>query len=246
MRRPSNAGFTLAELLVATLLSTLVMSGVYFSFSSSIRLWRNGERDLQTYQDARTSMTIMSQELMRMLEGAGHLMEGDDNEIAFYAVTPPFDPDEADGERILWIRYRVRPDASRPGDELVREERLVESPMPKRPKDESEIDTSVIKHGRKRTFELASGVLDFELTYLWTGEQEESNSLDPNAPLPEVEIYELDEHREGDGIPQGIRISLTLADQDAPKGRSTFTTYAIFQGPTDEYEAPGEEVGTRL
>jgi len=57
MRCRSNAGFPLAELLVATLLATLVMSGVYFSFNSSIRLWRNGERDLQTYQDARTSMT---------------------------------------------------------------------------------------------------------------------------------------------------------------------------------------------
>lgn len=238
-----NAGFTLAELLVATLLMTLIMSGVYFTFSSSIRLWRNGEKDLQTYQDARTSMTIMSRELMQMLEGAGHLMEGDDNEIEFYAVAPPFHSDGHDGPRIIWVRYRTRSDASAPGRILVREERLVKSAMPLRPKDDTEIVSSVIKHGPKRIFELASGVLDFELTYLWTGKEDAADPLNPGA-LPKIEIHELDEHREGDGIPQGIRISLTLVDDVAPKGRTTFTTYAIFQGPTDQYEELGESDGS--
>lgn len=242
MPRRASAGFTLAELLVATLLATLVMSGVYFAFNSSIRLWRNGERDLQTYQDARTSMTIINRELMQMLEGSGHLMEGDDNEIEFYAVAPPFHTSEGEGARILWIRYRTRPDAGAPGRTLVREERVVESPMPMRPKEDTTIDSSIIKHGRKRIFEIASGVLDFELTYLWTGEEDPQDPLDPNSP-PEIEIHELDEHREGDGIPQGIRISLTLVDEAAPKGRTTFTNYAVFQGPTDEYDEEGELLG---
>lgn len=244
MQRRCNDGFTLAELLVATLLTTLVMSGVYFAFSSSVRLWRNGERDLQTYQDARTSMTIINRELMQMLEGAGHLMEGDDNEIAFYAVAPSFHNSEGEGARIIWVRYRTKADASARGRILVREERIVESAMPMRPKDDGAIDSTVVKHGRKRIFEMASGVLDFELTYLWTGAEEEADALDANAPPPPVEIHELDEHREGDGIPQGIRISLTLADDGAPKGRTTFTNYAVFQGPTDEYEEPGELVGS--
>jgi len=242
MRRPNNAGFTLAELLVATLLTTLVMSGVYFTFNSSIRIWRNGEKNLQTYQDARTSMTIMNRELMQMLEGAGHLMEGEDDEISFYAVAPPFYDDDHQGPRILWVRYRTKTDASAPGRILVREERLVESPMPVRPKDALEIDTSVIKLSRKRIFEIAEGVLDFELTYLWTGNDDSRDALSRDEP-PDVEIYELDEHREGDGIPQGIRIALTLADDGAPKGRTTFTTYAVFQGPTDKYEEIGELSG---
>jgi prepilin-type N-terminal cleavage/methylation domain-containing protein len=242
MRRPNNAGFTLAELLVATLITTLVMSGVYFTFNSSIRIWRNGEKNLQTYQDARTSMTFLNRELMQMLEGAGHLMEGDEDEIAFYAVATPFHDDDHQGARILWVRYRTKTNSGGPGRILVREERLVESPMPVRPKDSLEIDTSVVKLGRKRIFEIAEGVLDFELTYLWTGEDEAQDALDQNE-LPDVTIYELDEHREGDGIPQGIRIALTLADNGAPKGRTTFTTYAVFQGPTDKYEVPGEMDG---
>ncbi len=235
MNHRPNAGFTLAELLVATLITTLVMSGVYFAFSSSIRLWRNGEQDLQTYQDARTSMTILSRELMQMLEGAGHLMEGDDNEISFYAVAPPFHTDEGEGARIIWVRYRTKPDASARGRILVREERIVESPMPLRPKDDTEIDSTVVKRGRKRIFEIASGVLDFELTYLWVGEEEEQDAISSDAP-ESAEVFELDEHNEGDGIPQGIRIALTLADEVAPKRRTTFTTYAVFQGPTDKFE----------
>ena len=243
MRPRSNAGFTLAELLVATLLTTLVMSGVYFAFNSSVRLWRNGERNLQAYQDARTSMTIMTRELMQMLEGAGHLMEGDDKEIAFYAVAPPFHDSDGEGARILWIRYRTRPDASARGRILVREERLVESPMPMRPKDTTEIDSTVVKRGSKRTFEMASGVVDFELTYMWAGEEEPPDPLNPNAPPEPVEIFELDEHREGDGIPQAIRIKLTMVDDDAPKGRTSFTTYAVFQGPTDQLEDEDESLG---
>ncbi len=238
MHRPRNAGFTLAELLVATLITTLVMSGVYFAFSSSVRLWRNGEQGLQTYQDARTSMTIMTREMMQMLEGAGHLMEGDDNEISFYTVAPPFHHEDGEGARIIWVRYRTKPDASARGRILVREERIVESAMPMRPKDDTEIDSTVVKLGRKRIFEIASGVLDFELTYLWAGEEEEPDALSAGAPPEPVEIHELDEHHEGDGIPQGIRIALTMVDEAAPKQRTTFTTYAVFQGPTDQYEDP--------
>jgi prepilin-type N-terminal cleavage/methylation domain-containing protein len=237
LSRRSEAGFTLAELLVATLLISLVMSGVYFAFSSSIRLWRNGEADLQTFQDARTSMTIMTRELMQMLEGAGHLMEGDDNEIKFYAVSPPFHSDgEYEGPRILEITYRTRPNANGPGRILVREEREVEGAMPMRPKDDTDIDAFRVKRGPSRKFDLAEGVLDFELTYIWIGEQETPGL---GAELPEPEVYELDEHREGDGIPQGIRISLTLTDEGAESGKTKFTTYAVFQGPTDQYEEPG-------
>ncbi|MCP4641108.1 MAG: prepilin-type N-terminal cleavage/methylation domain-containing protein, partial [bacterium] len=49
-KKRHNAGFTLAELLVATTLTVLVMGGVYVAFSSSIRLWRLGEANLRTYQ----------------------------------------------------------------------------------------------------------------------------------------------------------------------------------------------------
>lgn len=239
-RSDIQAGFTLAELLVASVILSLVLSGVYFTFSSSIRLWRNGESDLQTYQDARTSMTIMTRELLQLLEGAGHLIEGDDNEIEFFAVAPPMHVGDLDGPRVLKIRYRTRPDADHEGRTLVREERLVESPMPARPPEEGEIDDSVVKLGRGRVFELAYGVLDFEITYLWVEEtDEEADPLGEDESETVFKVHHLDEHRQGDGIPQAIRIALTLADANAEDGSTTFTTYAVFQGPTDAYEGIG-------
>lgn len=38
-----NGGFTLIELIVASTLMALVLSGVYLTFSTAVRSWRQGE-----------------------------------------------------------------------------------------------------------------------------------------------------------------------------------------------------------
>ncbi len=47
--RQRRAGFTLVELIVASTLLTIVLAGVYTTFSSSVRVWRSGESNYHTY-----------------------------------------------------------------------------------------------------------------------------------------------------------------------------------------------------
>ncbi|MCP4644331.1 MAG: hypothetical protein GY851_28065 [bacterium] len=247
-----NAGFTLAELLVATTLTVLVMGGVYVAFSSSIRLWRLGEANLRTYQDARTSMSIMTRELQSMLPGAMHLFEGTDDEFEFFAISPPMDVEDRDGPRVMWIKYRLKADPNQRGKILLREERLVEGPLPLRSDEDNEFERTRLKLARKQSFELAAGVVDFELRYYWRpiperGEGPGAPPGDPAIPdegeiqeLEPVEFVVKEEHGKGDGFPQGIHIAMTLDDPGAESGKTTFETMLTFRGLTTPLREPEE------
>ena len=234
---PSNeAGFTLAELLVASMLLTIVMSGVYLCFSSTVRLWRLGEANIQTYQDGRTALSIMTRELQNIIPGAAYLAEGSNDEFTFFAVAPPLDVDENSDPQVIRIQYRTRKDPNGDGDILLREERLVKSPLPSKPPEEGEIDRTIIKMASEKDFELAYGVEDFEISYYWLPPEEEAPDVSETGPPKPVEFVVRDEHPEGSGIPQGIRIDLTLLDANAESGETTFTTYVVFRGPTTALE----------
>ena len=237
-RTTHDEGFTLAELLVASLLLSIVMAAVYTAFSSSVRLWRLGEANIQTYQDARTSLTIMTREIQNIVPGAAHLMEGTNDTLEFFAVTPPMDVDEDSEPRVLCIQYRTKkdPDPDGKGSILVREERIVKSPLPSAPPDEGEIESTIIKMGNEKDFDLASGVKNFEIRYIWRAPEERPNAIPTEGPPAPVEFTVLDEHPKGAGIPQGIRIELTLLDPNEESGETTFTTCAVFRGATTELD----------
>jgi len=235
-----HRGFTLVELLVACTLLSVVLGGVYVAFSSSVRLWRSGEANLRTYQDARTAMTIMTRELESIVPGTVHLCQGKEDEFEFYAVAPSFDVEEDALPRLMWVKYRLKQDAD-VGKTLVREERMVQSslPPPARPGD---MDGTRVGLGRRQTFDLASGVLDFDLRYVWVVQDEEQlDALDDEPSDAPVAVMMAETHDEGTGLPQGIHLSLTLEDPNAADGETTFRTLLSFRGPTRQLAAVDEE-----
>ncbi|MBN2309714.1 MAG: prepilin-type N-terminal cleavage/methylation domain-containing protein [Candidatus Hydrogenedentes bacterium] len=232
-----NSGFTLAELLVASTLLAVVMGGVYVAFSSSIRLWRIGEANLRTYQDARTAVAIMQRELQSMAPNASHLFEGDDNSLEFYAVVPPMDVESGGEARLLWIRYRLKADPDQRGKALVREERIVEGAIPPPPDDQAATAAPPVKLGPRRTFELASGVVDLEFEYCWVpivrrrehDDEEEGGDEDGAS---DAQFVIEDRLRAGDGVPQAVRLALMLDDPNADGEETAFRTAVTFRGPT--------------
>jgi len=234
-QRQHNAGFTLAELLVASTILAVILGSVYTAFSSSVNIWKKGESNLHTFQDARTALDIMTREMQNMVPGAGYLFTGASDEFSFYATTRPMDVEEGAEPRVLYIRYRVKSDPKGEGKLLIREEQLVESPLPAKPPRDGAIDTSIIELGNESQFELAKGVKRFELHYYWVAPTEPVDPLNPQTTAPAEFVIE-DELAEGDGIPQAIRIDLTMLDENAEKGETTFTTYAVTHGPSDKRE----------
>ncbi len=230
----NTSGFTLAELIIASTLISLVMAGVCFAFNTSIRTWRRGEADLQAYQDARIALSILSRELECVVSGSEYLFEGDHNELEFYALAPPMYVEEDEGPRVLWVRYRTTTDPEANTTILVREEALVESALPiVRPDDRDHARaTPIVERGKRHKFELASDVMDFEIRYIWMPALEPEMALE-RQPVPEwIAPVVEDENPAGAGLPQALRIALTVADPNTEAGQTTFTSFVAFRGPT--------------
>ncbi len=235
-RRPRhNAGFTLAELLVASTVLAIVLGTVYTSLSSSVNMWKIGEANIHTYQDARTSLDIVARELQNMVQGAAHLFVGAKDEFEFYAVTRPMNVEDGADPQVLWIKYRVKSDPKDEGKLFIREERPVESPLPSKPPRDGEFDKTIVKLGSESQFELAAGVKKLEFHYYWLEPEKDTSLLGKPLNAPAKFIIR-DEHEEKSGIPQAIRIDLTLLDPNAETGETRFTTYAVMHGTTTPLE----------
>jgi prepilin-type N-terminal cleavage/methylation domain-containing protein len=229
MRQGTRQGFTLTELLVASVLLAVVMTGVYSAFSSTFRIWRMGENNLYTLQSARTSMSVMERELNSMLGGAQHLFEGKDDEITFITVAQPLDVDHGEGRRVLWVRYHL----NRPGKKLMRTEAVVKGALPMRDPDNKPTEETRLKLGRKKKFEMAADVTDFEIEYYWIPRWEWP---DVKQPPPKVDPLTKDKNEQGWGVPQGVKLALTLKNPNSESGKTTFTTRITFNGPTSAYD----------
>ena len=107
----------------------------------------------------------------------------------------------------------------------------MESPLPSKAPEDGKVDDTIVKLGSESQFELAAGVKKLELHYYWVQPKEDEGLLgaDPGAP---AEFVIRDEHEEGAGIPQAIRIDLTMIDPNADKGETKFSTFAVMHGPT--------------
>ncbi len=236
-KTPPNAcsarrGFTLVELLVASTLMAIILGGVYAAFSTTIRSWRIGEASVETYQGARISLALMTRELRSVVPGSDRFFEGDDNELLFYTVSPPLEVEEGEGPQLLQVRYRLKSDPKGRGRILVREEaRLVEGfPEPPEKKRISVVDHP--KTSNDEEFELMAGVADLEISYYWAPPVDERRSIGSGGPPAPVEFIVRDENRLGDGLPQAVRIALTVLDANSPSGETVFTTTVPFPGPT--------------
>jgi prepilin-type N-terminal cleavage/methylation domain-containing protein len=208
-RHKHNQGFTLAELLVATILLSIVMTSVYTLFFTTIGAWRAVESDYDVYQSSRNAMTLFAREWDNMVTRAGHLLEGEDNEITMYVVTEPMEVEDDRGRRMMQVRYRY----NRTAEEIIREERKVETALPNTPAPGTELDRNRIKLGPREEFVVATKVRDFKLAYLWLPVPENRNPDTPPTPITPVLATK---HRERWGYPQGIEITLKLEN---PKSR---------------------------
>ncbi len=232
-RRQQQAGFTLAELIVASMLLAIVMGAVYTSFQSALNLWRQGDQHFETYQEMRTAASIMTRELNSIVPGSDPFFIGDDDEVEFFAVVPPMDPDEGSVPRVMWINYRLKRDGQNPGKTLERREAIVEEPLPIwRPEMKDDIlDNPDL--GRTKTFDLAYGLEDFKLRYWWTPELEViPGKRDEPAQFVSRDPIKVDENKEGWGIPQGIELTLIVDDEFTYGEDVAFTTFVAFRGPT--------------
>jgi len=229
MRRKNDRknGFTLAELLVATALLSIVMAAVYAAFSSTIRVWRLGETETNQYQEARIGLNLLSHELGCLLGGSEHLFSGGHNKFEFFAVTQSLDVEKGEGARVLWIRYYLS------NRKLYRQEAVVEAPLPLNTMMvDRERALGRIKLGQKHKFEIADNVREFKVGYVWVPVQTDRK---PNDPPIWIKPIVLQRNEKGWGLPQGVRISLALRKPDDKKAATSFLLCNAFRCPTTVY-----------
>lgn len=125
----NNHGFTLVEMLIASVILSLVVSTVYFTYRTAVNNSRNLQNKLELYQNAQAALDTISSDL----RGAFKELKGDKAGIAF--VTSQADPRL--GERNIGlsaVKYYLQ-------EGLVREEKLPEDLVKGLPK---EADTTLI------------------------------------------------------------------------------------------------------
>ena len=177
--RQRRAGFTLVELVVASTLLTIVLAGVYTTFSTSLRVWRSAESNYQTYEDARRAFGFLVRELRSIPQDALHLVKGSDDAIEFVTLTQPMYVEGAGAERLMFVRYRLVSEQRGGPMVLQREEALVEGPLPRDRQMDDLGQPLAIALGRAHDFELASGVEDLSFYYMWAVAQPQLSKAPP-------------------------------------------------------------------
>jgi len=221
----NRSGFTLMELLVATTLLSIVLSSVYVLFHSSIQTWKRLETGVNPQQDARLVMSLIARDINNLIASAGHLFEGDDQQVTMFAITEPFNKDIGEGGHLMRIEYRYNRGQKR----LEREEALVETALPKVPPPNRELDRSRIKVTKKKKVTLVDNVKDFKITYIWIPYDDKRNWKEPPTPVEPVRVQR---HKLCWWLPQAIEIQLVLYDPDQPDERSVFTEVFPIRAPS--------------
>lgn len=224
----NDFGFTLAELLVATTLLSLILSSVYFLFYSSMSSWRALEDDFDTYRDSRNAFTVMQRDIVNVHRPAAHLVEGEDNELTLFTMSEPMNVEAAQGRHLMRVRYRY----NRTGGRLIREEALVTTTLPKQPQPGKELDRQRIKLRDEEEFVVASHVREFELRYEWMALPDQRPV---DAPLPPLTPVTMEQLKSKWGLPHAIRITLLLADPEKPE-ESNRVELLVPLGPPTYYE----------
>lgn len=231
--RRRQQGFTLAEMLVASTLLTIVLGGAYTAFSTTSRAWRVGEKNYATFQDARGTLALLERELQSTIGAASYLFEGTNDTLTFLTLSAPLDPEEGEGNHVMWVRYRLKKDRDKEGAVIVREEARVLSALPEAPSGEDGFqDHDPIKKSREDAYELAQGVVGWELDYVWIPRIRQPHD---QPPVP-IDPIVLTESRAGWGLPQAVRITLVLKNENADTGNSTFYLTVPFYGRTSAYD----------
>ena len=216
-RRRLRRGFTLAELLVATTLLSIVMSSVYFLFNTSLRAWRTVETGFDAHLEARAFMSIFSHEYGNLVERANHLFEGKDDTITMFVVAQPENLEAGQSRRLMRVEYSY----NRGKNEVTREEAFVESGLPPRPTEDREIKQEHMKLGKKHRSVLVNNATAFKIRYVWVPLHENWDRKTPPEPVPP--IY-MDVHKQRWGFPQAVEITLEVTNPKDPADKYAVTS----------------------
>jgi len=206
--RQKPSGFTLVEVLVATVLLSVVMAAVYTLFYSVIHSWRSMENDGGAHRKARNTLALLQRDYDNLFVPAGHLMEGTADSLTIYVMATPWQETEMPGPQLLRVRYRFDPDRG----ELEREEALVETPLPKEIRNPGSFDVAHVNAGPPERYVVARGLTAFTFRYVWVPEP--SHDEWREAPVP-VEPLAASRHALRWGLPQALDIQLSCAEGDA-------------------------------
>ena len=225
--RSLQRGFTLAELLVATTLLSIVMSSVYVLFNSSLRAWRTVETGFDAHFEARAFMSIFSHEYGNLVARAEHLFEGKDDTITMYVVAQPEDLEEGQTRRLMRVEYSY----NRGKNEIVREEAFVESSLPGRSPDGQRVKQERIKLSKKYRTVLVNNATAFKIRYVWVPLRENWDPM-KTPPEPVPPIY-MERHQERWGFPQAVEITLEVTNPKNPEDKYTVTSTFPMRIPTN-------------
>lgn len=232
------AGFTLAELLVAVTLITLVMTAVYTLFNGAVRVLQgvdieSGGQVFEANREARNFFALFEHELANLERSAAHLLEGDSDELTMFVVSEPMQVEKYTGRHLMRVRYRF----NRSGGKILREEALAEMSLPARPPRGRELDRARVKVKHEEEFEVVSGVKNLEIRYVWMPRPKGRPHDQPPAWVTPLRVPE---HRERWGLPQGVEVTLVLENPRRPEEVEAVT--ALFPIYTPGYLMSIEEL----
>lgn len=218
-RRNYTSGFTLTEVLVATMLLSIVMTAVYTLFFTVISTWRSEENDEGLHRKARNVLGAMRQEYDNIHASGSYFFEGAGDEFTLYAVTQPMDVESGEGRHLIRVRYHY--DAA--NQQLEREEALVDEALPAVVRNADTFDRGRIKVKDEAHFVVATDVTEFKVRYLWVEWPDAAYWRDKPAP---IEPVAANCHRIGWGMPQAIEVDLAFAPK--ARGGAPLTVTARF------------------
>lgn len=205
-----RSGFTLAELIVASTLMSIVLLGVYSTFHSTILHWRTGSANEATYTDARRIFTLLRYDLGGVPNDLGGLdareyFVGDNRKFEFVTVIQPMNLGEKTVVRPMKVSYRVA------GEELIRLEEPIEGPLTMPIGQGRDRGLRALELGTRFERTIATDILGFKATYLWEPVPEhDKNSIPMWVDLIEMNVSE-------DRLPNAVSVELWLRD---PAGES--------------------------
>ncbi|HOJ69046.1 MAG TPA: prepilin-type N-terminal cleavage/methylation domain-containing protein [Candidatus Hydrogenedentes bacterium] len=211
-RTGSRAGFTLAEMLVAATMLSIVMTAVYVLFHSAAGTWRLAESGFDAPRDTRFFLEQFQRECANTLVQAEYLCEGDDDSVTLFVLAEPLDVSKGEGRRLMRVEYTWNRNRGR----VTREEGYVESAIPMMPvSEEDRRRAKRVKIDRGRRDVLLEGVTQFKLRYVWFPMPEVRSLMEPPPPEPPMYLERLEQYW---GLPDAIEVTLRV-EPPAEKGR---------------------------
>ncbi len=172
MKQKVLAGFTLIELMLASLIMSLVMASVYVSFGGCLRAWKEGNSRAERHQ----MVQIALEEISRQLRAAyiapnnpGIGFAGDLERMDFVYAAARSEEAEQRGYGLCSVNYWLSSEEASQPSKLMRKERMIPYAAELPSVSSEEVIDSV--------FNLSFGY------YSWDGWQESWNS---NRDLPQT------------------------------------------------------------